>query len=502
MIISKSLSENIEKIKKILIDCDDVIYRDIFTGDSNGINMELIYIDGMTDKKLISDYAMESLIHDYNPVILENLSEKELFRKINSTSIAVTEIKTLKTIEEVVDFVLIGETVLLVDNCSKGVMLSSRGWPTRSVSQPISEAVIRGPRDGFVETLKMNTSLIRRRIRDPKLKLKYLQLGRRSKTDIAIMYIKDIVNDDILEKVFERLNRIDIDAILESSYIEGLIEDDRKSPFPQIENTERPDAAAAALYEGRVVIGVDNTTCVLIVPAVLNIFMQSSEDYYERWFVSSIIRIIRYIALPITILLPALYVAITSFHPGMLPSDLTLYVAATRSRVPFPAYFEAALMETVMELIREGGSRIVGPLGSTIGIVGGLVIGQAAVEAGLISPIVVIIVALTAITSFVIPDYSFSNCIRMLRFIFIALAATFGLLGITIGVCILLTHLSNLKSFGIPYLTPYSNFAEEKTDLKDSFIKRNITKMIFRPKYINTKNRIRQNIPKSKDNKD
>ena len=363
-------------------------------------------------------------------------------------------------------------------------MLSSRGWPMRSIQEPVTETVLRGPRDGFNETLKTNITLIRRRIRDPKLKVKYMQVGTRSKTDIAVMYIEGIVNEKVLAEVERRLKKIDIEAVLESSYIEELIEDDNYSPFPQIENTERPDAAASALYEGRVVIGVDNTPSVLMAPAIFTVFMQSSEDYYERWLSACMIRLVRYIALPITILLPALYVAITSFHPNMLPTELALYVAASRAKVPFPAFFEATIMEIVIELIREGGMRITGPLGSTIGIVGGLVIGQASVEAGLISPLVVIIVSLTAISAFAIPSYNFSTCLRMLRFVFIFLAATMGLFGIAIGMCILIIHLCTLKSFGMPYMSPFSSFVENKNDLKDTVIRHKIKNMVHRPQYL------------------
>ena len=377
-----------------------------------------------------------------------------------------------------------GETVLLIDTCSKGIMLSSRGWPMRSIQEPSAETLIRGARDGFNETMKVNITLIRRRIRDPKLKVKYMQVGNRSKTDISIIYIDDVVNKTVLETVKKRIKNINIDAVLESSYIEEMIEDDGYSPFPQIENTERPDAAASALLEGRVVIVVDNTPSVLIAPAIFVSFMQSSEDYYERWMPSCVTRIIRYLALPIVMLLPALYVAVSQYHPNLLPTQFALYVAASRADVPFPPYFEAFLMELVMELVREASLRITSPVGSTIGLVGGLVIGQSSVEAGLITPLAVIIVALTAIASFAIPSYNFSTSLRMIRFGFILLASLFGLFGISIGICFLIIHLCTLKSFGVPYMTPLSSFVENRKDLKDTVIRPKIKKMVHKPRYL------------------
>lgn len=485
--LETDLIKNVTKLKEIFKDVDDIIFRHLECGKNKKIKMAVVYVDGMTNKESVSEYAIDNLINNLDLDELEKNAEKELQGAITKTSISVLEVKAVLTIEDAVDKILSGETVLFIDTCTKAVMLSSRGWPMRGVSEPSTETVLRGARDGFNETMKVNITLIRRRIRDPKLKVKYIQVGKISKTDVAIIYIEDIVNEMVLEAVKKRLNNIEIDAVLESSYIEELIEDDNYSPFPQIENTERPDAAASALLEGRVVIAVDNTPTVLMAPAIFTSFIQSSEDYYERWLSACMIRIIRYIALPITILLPAMYVAITSFHPNMLPTELALYVAASRANVPFPAYFEAFLMELVIELIREAALRIIGPVGSTIGLVGGLVVGQSSVEAGLITPLAVIVVALTAIASFTIPSYNFSTSLRMIRFAFIFLAAVMGLFGISIGLCILIIHLCTLKSFGIHYMSPFSSFVENKNDLKDTIIRHKINNMVHKPQYLQSK---------------
>ncbi len=485
--INSKLSQTILALKEILKDADDIIYRTIECGKKQKIKMCLIYVDGMTTKEAVSQFAIETLMEFFDLNNFEKNTTQELDRIASLTSIATSEISSVDNISTAVNKILSGETMLFIDGSTKAIMISSRGWPMRSISEPVAETLLRGPRDGFNETLKVNITLIRRRIKDPKLKVKYMQVGTKSKTDVAIMYLEDRVNRQVLEELQKRLSKINIEAVLESSYIEELIEDDNYSPFPQVENTQRPDAAASAIYEGRVVIGVDNTPQVLMVPAIMTVFMQSSEDYYERWLSACMIRIVRYLALPITILLPALYVAITTFHPNMLPTGLALYVAASRAKVPFPAWFEASLIEITMELIREAGMRIVGPIGSTIGIVGGLVIGQAAVEAGLISPLVIIIVALTTISSFAIPSYNFSTSLRMLRFVFIILAATLGLFGVSLGICILLTHLCALKSMGVPYMTPFSSFVENKPDLMDTIIRHRIKNMVHKPEYLRRK---------------
>ncbi len=482
--IDADIKKNEAILKEVFKDTNDIIFRNMNVGQNKKIDILLNYVDGMTTKDSISEYAVQALMEQVNIESFEKSPEKELQNAIMQTSIAITEVGTLQTLQECVDKMLSGETILFIDTCSKAIWLSSRGWPIRGIQEPAAETLIRGPRDGFIETMKINITLIRRRIRDPRLKVKYMQVGTRSKTDLAVLYIEDVVNKTVLDEVEKRINNIDIEAVLESSYIEEMIEDDTYSPFPQIENTERPDAVASALLEGRVVIAVDNSSSVLMAPATFVSFMQSSEDYYERWMLACLIRMIRYIALPIVMMLPAIYVAVTQFHPNMLPTQLALYVAASRANVPFPPYFEALLMELVMELVREASLRITTPVGSTIGLVSGLVIGSASVEAGLITPIAVIIVALTGLASFAIPSYNFSTSLRMIRFGFIIIASFFGLFGISIGLCILIIHLCTLKSFGVPYLTPMTHFIERRKDLKDTVIRPKINNLVRKPKYL------------------
>lgn len=470
--------------------CDDLVIREFDVGIENECKMALVYIDGMTDKALISEFVLNNLMIA-SRVAMPNEIKNNIKDLVKKKNIAITEIKEVKEIEEIINNILVGETLLLIDNVEEAILLSSRGWPTRSISEPQSEVVIRGPRDGFTETLKVNTSLVRRRIRDTNFKLKNLSLGKRSKTDVALLYVEDIVNDEVLEEVKKRLDEIDIDMIQESGDIEQLIEDSCYSLFPQIQYTERPDVIAASLYEGRVAILVDNTPFGLIVPVTLTTFLQSPDDYYERWIISTFIRMIRLLATGFSLFLPALYIAISSYHPDMLPTDLALYLAATRQGVPFPAFTEAFIMEITLELLREAGARLPKAIGSTIGIVGGLVIGQAAVQAGIVSPLMVIIVAITAISSFATPSYNMAIGFRMLRFIFMIMASILGLYGIILAFLVMLINLSNLRSFGIPYLEPVCSIGENFKDLKDTIIRAPMPSMNSRPKMYTKKNRNR-----------
>lgn len=431
--IVEDIDKNLEYIKERFRDCEDVIYREMEVGRDKKVKIAIIMIDGLTNKVDIQDFAIENLLIEKQPDTVDVYKET-ILEYILREGISNAEVKEEHDFEKVLNFLMSGETLLLIDGVDIALIIGSRGWAARSIGEPVTEAVIRGPRDGFTETLRTNTTLIRRRIKDTNLKLRMYKVGRRSQTDVALMYIEDIVNEDLLNEVKKRLKDVDIDAVLDSSILEHLIEDNALSPFQEIENTERPDSAAASLSEGRVVLVVDNSPFVLMIPATLGTLMQSSEDHYNRWLETSVVRIIRLMGVLLSFLGPGLYIAITSYHPGLLPTRLLYYLAASRINVPFPAVVEATIMELTMELIRQAGTRISGPIGSTIGIVGGLIIGQAAVEAGIVSNLMIIVVALTTIASFTIPSYELASALRVLRFAFIALAGVLGLYGIMLRI--------------------------------------------------------------------
>lgn len=481
--ISKSLEENLKYLKEVFKDNSDVIFREFYIGE---IKSSIIYIDGMGDKGLLNDFVLENLMNkeiifkrgDFNKEILKN------------KFLTVSDLNEIDKLKKGIDSILSGDTLMLVDGLDSAYVLATRFWPTRGVTEPSGETVLRGSRDGFTETIRFNTALVRRRIRDTELKVVPKSLGTRSKTDIVVMYIDDIANEEIVGEVFKRLDKIDIDAVLDSGYVEQLIEDNEWSIFPQTQSTERPDVVAASLYEGRVSILVDNSPFAIVVPATLPSLFQSPDDYYQRWIYGSILRLIRVISIFLSILLPSLYVATTSFHPSIIPTKLAYFIASSREGVPFPAFIEAIIMEISLALLMESVVRLPKAVGSTIGIVGGLIIGQAAVSAGIVSPIMIIIVSLTAITSFTTPNYEINSAFRIVRLFLIMLSSIMGLYGIMIGLIITLVHMIKLKSFGIGYLFPIVN--SSKGDFKDLYVRFPLKYFKRRPNFLKTKDKVRQ----------
>lgn len=477
--IQSLAEENITYLKELLEDNSDVVFRTFNVGEWKAA---LVYIDGMADKTLLNHYVLE-------PLMLCSRGIEDV-DQIKDNILAVTDMREIKKLSEGVNAALSGETLMFIDDLDCAYIIATRFWPVRGVGDPFGETVIRGARDGFTETLRFNTALIRRRIKDTRLRIKAKAIGTRSKTDVAIIYIDDIVNKKVLEKLQHRIDKINIDAVFDSAYIEQLIEDNKYSPFPQIQSTERPDVVAAALYEGRVALVVDNSPFVLIVPTTLPNLFQSPDDYYQRWMHGSIVRFVRMLSIFIALTAPALYVAITSFHTNIIPTKLAYAIAASREGVPFPAFIEAIIMEVFLALLMESVVRLPRPIGTTIGIVGGLVIGQSAVSAGIVSPIMIIIVAVTAITTFVTPNYDVTTALRLVRFLLIIASAIVGFYGIMIGLIVLLIHLVRMKSFGIPYLAPAVN--TDIKDLKDLYIRAPISDLKERPRYMKTGDKIRQ----------
>ncbi|MCW6074707.1 spore germination protein [Clostridium sporogenes] len=477
--ISKNIDKNIKYIKELLEGSSDMVFREFLIGNKKAF---MVYIDGMADKILLNDYVLESLMLEADKFSsIDNIKNKIL---------TVTDVSEQEKLSKAIDLVLSGDTVLLIDGMDKAYVIATRLWPVRGVGEPQSETTIKGSRDGFTETIRFNTALVRRRIKDTRLKIEPKKLGVRSKTDVFIMYIEDIVNRDVLNNLYDRLEKIKIDAILGSGYVEHFIEDNKWSLFPTTKSTERPDVVASALYEGKVAILVDNSPFAIIVPTTLPSLFQSPDDYYQRWIHSSTIRIIRLFSIIISIILPAMYVAVTSYHSAIIPTKLAYFIASSREGVPFPAYMEAIIMELSLELLMESIVRLPKPVGATIGIVGGLIIGQAAVSAGIVSPIMIIIVSITTITSFTAPSYDVSSSFRIIRFLLIIASSFLGLYGVVLGLIVLLVHLVRLKSFGIPYLSPMVN--PSISDFKDMYIRAPIRFFKKRPDYMKTRDKIRQ----------
>ncbi|WP_214626856.1 spore germination protein [Paenibacillus agaridevorans] len=380
--------------------------------------------------------------------------------------------------------VLFGYTGLLIEGQPSGLLIECPDGTNRAVQEPLSEALLRGPRLSFTEMLSVNTSMLRRQGLSDQLEIKTFRVGTRLQKDLALAYIKDIVNSDLLEEVKARIQKMDFDFIAESGYIEELIEDNYLSPFQQLQNTERPDRVIAAMLEGRIAILLDGTPFVLIAPATFSMLLQSPEDYYERWLPSSLLRMLRFVAAFMALMAPSLYISFISFHPGLIPTELALSIIETRQGVPFPSLIEVLILEVAIEILREAGIRLPKPVGPAMGIVGGLIIGDAAVQAGIVSPFLVIVVAVTAISSFSIPTYSAGITLRLLRFVGMIFAAFLGMFGTILFFLLLCSHLTKLKSFGVPYLTPISPFRPR--DWKDLFFRAPRALMKQRPAMMKT----------------
>lgn len=474
--ISTNLKSNLDTLRNILGKSNDIIMREFTIGSTGTIKAGLLYVDGLTDHKTINESIMQPLMYDTR---IANLNANS-FQEVQTNLVSVGDVKQANTIEDIVMGCLSGDTILLINGAKQALVISSRGWESRSVQEPKTEAVVRGPREGFTETLRSNTSLLRRKIRNPNLTLDTIRIGKRTQTDVSIAYIKGITNPRLVEEIKRRLKRINTDAILESGYIEEFIEDAPFSPFSTVANSEKPDTVAAKILEGRAAIFVDGTPFVLTVPMLFVESFQSAEDYYSRPFYTSMIRNLRFLAFLISVLGPATYVALTTFHQELIPTPLLLTMAAAKEGTPFPAFLEAVGMGIVFEILREAGVRLPRPVGQAISIVGALVIGEAAVSAGLIGAPMVIVVAITAISSFMVPAHSDVGTI--IRFIVTTMAGILGAFGIVLALLGVLIHLTSLRSFGAPYLSPLAPFSPR--DLKDVFVRVPLWAMFTRPRTI------------------
>jgi hypothetical protein len=449
-VLSADISINMNTLKGAFQNCSDVVFHPI--QNNMQIKMLVVYIDGLVDTKTLDQVVLKPTIFEGTPDGLESASS--LRQVVEKQLIAIGQVKSVGTIKDVIDGVLKSNVSILVDGMDRALVADLKGYEKRAIEEPAAEMAVRGPREGFTETLRVNTSLIRRRIKSSRLKMESVSLGELTQTDIAIAYIEGIAPESVLEEVRNRVSRIQIDGILDSGYVEDFIEDVPFSPFPQVQNTERPDVVCANLLEGRVAIFVDTTPFTLIVPMTFWTGLQAAEDYYERFVYTTAVRWLRMILLNMSLLLPSFYVAVTTYNHQLIPTNLLISIAAAREGVPFPTMIEAFIMEGMFEGLREAGVRLPKPVGSAVSIVGALVIGQAAVQAGIISAPTVIVVATTGISSFAIPRYNLGTAYRLLRFPILILAGTLGLLGIAVGATCILIHLVNLRSFGLPYLTP------------------------------------------------
>jgi hypothetical protein len=489
--ICNSIKKNEVYLRNAIGSSSDIEYRHITIPVFGHSDAFIVFINKMVDFIEIDQFILAPLMQrGHMPKMSFLLTNSKRISLLTKSQIFAKQVQESNDWDEICDAILKGNTCLFVDNCKTAVILTTRSLESRSISESITEGEIKGPRDGFIESIAVNTSLIRRRIKDCGLRFDNFKLGERTKTDVSLVYIKTLVNDSILVELKARINRIQVDSILESAYIEEFIEDNPISIFPQIEHTERPDRVCSAVLEGRIAILTDNTPFALIVPTVFWNFVQTSGDYYERYFFGTFYRMIRLLSLLLSFTLPSLYVLLASFHQEMLPTVIALKIAEGRAGVPFPALIEAFILDILLEIMKEAGLRMPRPIGQTVSIVGTYIIGQAAVVAGLVSPILVIFITISAICSYAFPSYSLVSSFRLIRFPLLILSGTIGILGFLGGIIIIMMHILSLRSFGEPFFSPVIPF--NKGDNKDIIVRAPWWKMTERPRSGHPKDVIRQ----------
>ncbi|ULT57279.1 spore germination protein [Neobacillus drentensis] len=472
-------------LKQSFHQCSDIT---IYELTANRTRCGIAYLQNMVNDALFDEQVLTHIVNEDFASSHQEFIHKLLELKLVSSMSSIV----LTDMQKAVELVLDGNILIFFEGDPRMLAFPLQKFEKRAISEPANENVIRGPREAFVEDIHTNITMIRRRIKTPALKMDQQLLGKFTKTKVVIGYLEGICKPEIVEEVKQRIGRIQMDGVLGSSYIEENIDDFPLSPFPQSQKTERPDVVAAALLEGRAVILVDGTPIPLIVPVTFSMFLQSPEDYYQRYVFANFVRWLRMTFLVISLLFPSFYIALTTFHPVMIPSDLLLSVAAARDLVPFPAMVEALIMELTFEALREAGLRVPKAIGQAISILGALVIGQAAVQAGIISAPMVIIVSLTGIASFIVPYFDLGFSIRVLRFPIMILSGSFGIFGLMIGCLITYIHLVHLRSFGMPYMAPIAPL--RVNDLKDSILRVPWWLMKRRPSFVGTKDSQRSNV--------
>lgn len=438
--ISKDININKEKILSSFHYSSDLIAYEFES--HSGIRMLISYIDGFIDKDILNKDILKPLI--------EGLEDKKDLRKLIYSS----EIDEESSMDNIVDELNIGKVAIFVDGEEVAYLMELSSWVKRAVEQPGAEAVVRGPKEGFIEDISTNKVLLRRIIRNSNLVYEDYKLGKQTKTAISLAYIKGIVNEDVLEEVRRRLSRIDTDSILESGYIEELIADHPKALFSTISNAEKPDIVAAKILEGRVALLTDGTPHVLIMPKLFIEGLMTSEDYYSRPYFASLLRFLRFISLLTSIFLPGIFIALQLYHQEMIPTTLLISATGAREGVPLPVVIEVFIMIIALELTKESGLRLPKSIGMTVSIVGALILGQAAVQAGIVSGLTVIVVSIAAIAEFTIPELTQGLVIA--RIIILILSGFAGIYGITIGFILITVHILALESFGVPFGWPIS----------------------------------------------
>lgn len=475
----------------------DLIARPFYLDGGLKLQACSFYFNAVVDNNTLNEHIFRPLMMHRGGFEANNYNNTERIDLIVRTAINVGQVYKTDNQAEMVHSLFDGMLILIFESIAEAIIIDIHGGPVRAIEEPPAEKITYGPREGFIENLDINIATVRRRLRNPRLVIKRTVVGRRTRTPVAVLYIDDIADHGLLEQLHKRLNRIDIDGALDAGTIIQFIEDKPYSPFPQIWISERPDKTVAELLEGRIAVMVGGTPSVIFLPALFIEFFQASEDYLDRTYISSLLRFMRYLSFIIAVSLPALYIALISFTPQLLPTDLVVSLAQARREVPFPVLIEILILEFIIQMVIESGLRLPGPVGQTAGVVSGIILGQAAISAKLASPAVIIIIAVSTICTFALPSGPLVQSARILRLPLIFITAVFGLFGFSLGWLFILAHLCSLESLGIPYFAPFAPVHYK--DLKDSFFRTWLWKMNLRPLSIPSQQKRRQGIIGSKE---
>lgn len=498
--MSSDISKNIDFLKSkynLLINSDIKIRKFSLSFQNLNLQAILFYIDGMVNESMVTQSILQPLLlkNSINMNIQEKskpkriqkstFSSDDLYSFVYNNLIPHNSITTEQIFENIMEKINSGHSVLFIDKIDIAFCIETKDLKGRDVSEPVTENIIRGAHEAFVENIRTNTSLLRRIINNENLVIEEIKVGKISKTSVAVCYMKNIANENLVSEAIFRINNLKIDYLFSSGQLEQFIEDKPSSAFPQLISTERPDRVSNYILNGRVAIIVNGTPFVLVIPVLFIDFLSTAEDNNLNYHFSNFLKLIRGFSLFFALFLPGFYVAITNYHQELIPSELLFAIVAAREAIPFPVIFEIILMEISFELIREAGLRISSSLSTTIGIIGALILGEAAVSANIVSPILIIVIAFTGICGFAVPDFSLTTAIRIYRFLYIILGFLAGFLGIAFGFFINFIILTNLTSFGIPYFSPYIPF--DNLNENNGYLKKPVWKRERRNKIFNTK---------------
>lgn len=492
MYLEKPNNKEIEltggNIRSLLKKNSDAIFRDIFICGDHKRTATLAFIDGLVDSKGIADDVVKPLIE--NSKLCEAKNEKETIDLIKHGAVYFPHIQVRDNINDTLNDMLNASCAIIFDNEKIALTFAVKGYEKRGITEPTSENVVKGAKDAFVESLRVNTATIRRKIKTQKLVIEQTKVGRQTETPIGIVYIDGIANSHLVDEVKRRLDNIEIDGVIEAGFIEEYIIDKNYTSFPLVGATERPDRFCTSILDGRVGIIIDGLPTAYIAPVTVHQLLRTMDDYSQNFLVVSALRLLRYITAILTVFLPGFYIAVTTFHQEMIPSELAQAIAASKEGVPYPSFIEVFLMLVAFEILLEAGLRLPKTIGQAVSIVGALVVGEAAVNAKLISPSVVVVIAITAISSFTMPNQDFSNALRLWRFIMAIASSMMGIFGLSMGAIFLIYELASIETFGVPYLSPY--VASEGRDLGDSIIRIPLRFLKKRPFSLRTPNERRQ----------